>query len=76
MGWDQKDAVGESLKMGDRVKVFRYSRGLGHTIVGEHVGEVVKVIAVEHAKYGGNLQICLDFGREAGWAHQSAVMKV
>ena len=23
MGWDQKDAVGESLREGDRVKVFR-----------------------------------------------------
>lgn len=76
MGWDQRDAVGELLREGDHVKVFRFSQGSGHTIVGEHVGEVVKVIAVEHTKYKGNLQICLDFGREAGWAHQSAVMKV
>ena len=76
MGWDQRDAVGEFIQEGDRVKVFRYRLGTGHSIVGEHIGEVVKVIHVERLEYGGNLQICLDFGGEGGWAHQSSVMKV
>lgn len=77
MGWDQKDAVGELLEGGDHVKIFRFSQRLGSTIVGEHVGEVVKVVSVEHGKYEGNFQICLDFGDgEGGWVHQSSVMKV
>lgn len=77
MGWNQRDAVGESLQEGDRVKVFRYNGSHDHEVVGDYVGEVVKVIAVEHASYGGCLQICLDFGNgKSGWAHQSSVMKV
>ena len=76
MGWDQKDAVGELLQNGDHVKVFRHSEKLEHSNIGDHIGEVVKIIAIEHESYGGSLQICLDFGREAGWAHQSSVMKV
>lgn len=77
MGWDQRDAVGEPLKMGDRVKVFRHSERHNHEVVGDYVGEVVKVIAVERDDYVGVSQICLDFGAgRSGWAHQSSVMKV
>ena len=77
MGWDQKDAVGESLQGGDRVKVFRHNGKRGQEVVGEYVGRVVKVIAVESDDYEGFLQICLDFGAgRRGWVHQSSVMKV
>ena len=77
MGWDQKDAVGEPLEKGDLVKVFRYSAEYGHEVVGEYVGKVATVIAIEHEHYVNYLQIGLSFGDgEAGWAHQSLVMKV
>ena len=77
MSWGQKDAVGELLQEGDRVKVFRHNTKYDHEVVGDYVGEVVKVIAVESDNYGGVLQICLDFGNgKSGWAHQSSVMKV
>lgn len=77
MGWNQRGAVGELLHEGDHVKVFRYRLGTGHSIVGEHIGEVVKVIHVERLNYEGRLQICLDFGSgKSGWVHQSSVMKV
>lgn len=77
MGWDQKDAVGESLKEGDRVKVFRHSDRLNHLIVGNYVGQIAKVNGIEFEDYTGSLQIYLDFGDgEDGWAHQSSVMKV
>lgn len=77
MGWDQKDAVGESLREGDRVKVFRHSEQLNHSIVGNYVGQIAKVDGIEVKGYKGTLQIYLDFGDgEDGWAHQSSVMKV
>ena len=77
MGWDQRDAVGEFIQEGDRVKVFRHNTKYDHEVVGDYVGDVVKVIAVESYNYGGVLQICLDFGSgKSGWAHQSSVMKV
>ena len=77
MGWDQRDAVGELLNRGDHVKVFRYSRGLGHTIIGDYVGQIAEVQSVERLEYTRNLQIYLLFeDGESGWAHQSSVMKV
>lgn len=77
MGWDQKDAVGESLQKGDRVKVFRYNDGWGHTIVGDYVGQIAEVRNIERLEYSRNLQIYLLFeDGEVGWTHQSLVMKV
>ena len=77
MGWNQRDAVGEFIQEGDRVKVFRHNTKYDHEVVGDYVGEVVKVVAVESYNYEGVLQICLDFGDgKSGWAHQSSVMKV
>mgnify|MGYP001210654304 CR=1 FL=1 len=77
MGWNQSDAVGEPLRRGDRVKVFRYSDGWGHIIIGDYVGQVAEVRNIECPEYDLILQIYLflDDG-EAGWAHQSLVMKV
>ena len=77
MGWDQKDAVGESLQKGDRVKVFRYNDGWGHTIVGDYVGQIAEVRNIEYPGYHLRLQIQLVFeDGEVGWTHQSSVMKV
>ena len=77
MGWNQRDAVGEPLEEGDRVKVFRHNARYDHEVVSDYVGEVVKIIAIESYNYEGVLQICLDFGSgKSGWAHQSSVMKV
>ena len=77
MGWDQRDAVGEPLQEGDRVKAFRHNTKYDHEVAGDYVGEVVKIIAIESYNYDGVLQICLDFGNgKSGWVHQSSVMKV
>ena len=77
MGWDQKDAVGEPLRKGDRVKVFRYIDGWGHTIIGDYVGQIAEVRNIEFLGYHLRLQIQLVFeDGEVGWAHQSSVMKV
>lgn len=77
MGWDQRDAVGELLHKGGRVKVFRHSDRLNHSIVGDYVGQIAEVRGVESKDYTGSLQIYLVFeDGEAGWAHQSSVMKV
>ena len=77
MGWDQKDAVGEPLEKGDRVKVFRYIEGLGHIHIGDYVGQIAEVRNIECLEYNLCLQIYLVFDDgEAGWAHQSSVMKV
>ena len=77
MGWDQRGAVGEFIQEGDRVKVFRHNTKYDHEVVGDYVGEVVKIIAIESYNYEGVLQICLDFGSgKSGWAHQPSVMKV
>lgn len=75
MGWDQKDAVGESLREGDRVKVFRNFSGdedckpiVGHTGVVE---------GLEQGSYRGRLAVLVytDGGRVI-WVHHMSVMKV
>lgn len=77
MSWDQRDAVGELLQEGDRVKVFRHNDRLNHSIVGGYVGQIAKVNSIEFESYTGSLQILLVFeDGESGWAHQSSVMKV
>ena len=77
MGWDQRDAVGELLHEGDRVKVFRHNDRLNHAIVGDYVGQIAKADRIEYEYYAGSLQIYLVFeDGQDGWAHQSSVMKV
>lgn len=75
MGWNQKDAVGEPLQKGDRVKVFRNFSGDEDCagIVG-HCGVSVKI---EGGTYVGRLAVRVhtDSGRHL-WVHHMSVMKV
>ena len=75
MGWDQKDAVGELLEEGDRVKVFRdFGRDEDCAGIVGHCGIAAQV---EKSAYVGRLAVRVqtDSGRLV-WVHQSSVMKV
>lgn len=75
MGWDQKDAVGESLREGDRVKVFR-NFGKDEDCA-DVVGRVGVVGSVEFPHYTGKLHIEVCFTDESVlWVHHMSVMKV
>ena len=75
MGWDQKDAVGELLQKGDRVKVFRnFGQDLECASVVGHCGVAVQV---EEGTYVGRypIRVQTDSGRHL-WVHHMSVMKV
>lgn len=75
MGWDQKDAVGESLEEGDRVKVFR-KFGKDEEC-GDVVGRVGVVERIEFPYYTGRLHVKVCFSGGFGiWVHHMSVMKV
>lgn len=75
MGWDQKDAVGEPLKKGDRVKVFR-DFGKDEECA-DLVGKVIDVGGVEYPNYTGRLHVRVCFSGGFGiWVHHMSVMKV
>ena len=75
MGWNQKDAVGELLQKGDRVKVFRNFDGdlECNSIVG-HCGVAM---LVEESEYAGrfHVRVQTDSGRHL-WVHHKSLMKV
>lgn len=75
MGWDQKDAVGESIREGDRVKVFR---NFGEDKdCAEVVGEVGGVVDIESSYYTGRLHVRVRFSEGYDlWIHHMSVMKV
>lgn len=75
MGWDQKDAVGELLREGDRVKVFR---NFGEDDeCADLVGKVIDVGGVEFPHYTGRLHVRVCFSGGFGiWVHHMSVMKV
>lgn len=75
MGWDQKDAVGESLWEGDRVKVFR-DFGKDEECA-YAVGRVVVVVDIESSYYTGRLHVMVRFSEGYSfWVHHMSVMKV
>lgn len=75
MGWDQKDAVGESLREGDHVKVFRNfseDEDCAHL-----VGKVGVVGVMEYPHYTGRLHVRVRFSEGYDiWVHHMSVMKV
>lgn len=75
MGWDQKDAVGELLKEGDRVKVFRnFGKDKECDCI---VGVVGVVRLVELPYYNGRLHVQVHFSEGFNlWVHHMSVMKV
>ena len=75
MGWDQKDAVGELLREGDHVKVFRNFGEDGECT--SIVGYTGIAIQVERSTYVGRLAVRVqtDSGM-AIWVHHMSVMKV
>ena len=75
MGWEQKDAVGESIREGDRVKVFR---DFGEDKdCADVVGGVGFVAGIEFPYYTGRLHVMVGFsnGHDV-WVHHMSVMKV
>ena len=75
MGWNRRDAVGEPLEEGDRVKVFRnFSGDDDFASIVEHFGIAVQV---EGSEYSGRLAVRVqtDSGRHI-WVHHMSVMKV
>lgn len=75
MGWDQKDAVGESLREGDRVKVFR-DFGEDEDCA-DVVGRVGFVAGIEFPYYTGRLHVMVSFSDGCvTWIHNMSVMKV
>ena len=75
MGWDQKDAVGEPLEEGDRVKVFRnFGEDIDCTSIVGHCGIATQI---EKSTYVGRLAVRVqtDSGRYV-WVHHMSVMKV
>ena len=75
MGWDQKDAVGESLREGDHVKVFRDFDG--DKDCAYVVGRVGVVVGIESSYYAGRLHVMLGFSNGYDiWVHCQSVMKV
>lgn len=74
MGWDQKDAVGESLREGDHVKVFRdFSDDEDCACL---VGRVGVVESIEFPHYTGRLHVKVSLGGFDIWVHHMSVMKV
>lgn len=75
MGWDQKDAVGESLQEGDRVKVFRnFSKDEDCADV---VGRVGVAEGIEFPHYTGRLHVRVRFSNGyVLWVHHMSMMKV
>lgn len=75
MGWDQKDAVGESLREGDHVKVFRdFGRDEECAYV---VGKVGVVVGIEFPHYTGRLHVRVRFSEGYDlWVHHMSAMKV
>lgn len=75
MGWDQRDAVGELLREGDRVKVFR---NFGEDeYCADVVGRVGVVGRIEFPSYGGRLHVGIHLsGGNDIWVHYMSVMKV
>ena len=75
MGWEQKDAVGELLQKGDRVKVFRnFSGDVDCASIVGHCGVAVHI---EESSYVGKfpVRVHTDSGRFL-WVHHMSVMKV
>lgn len=74
MGWDQRDAVGELLQEGDRVKVFRnFDKDED---CDEVVGRVGVVQDIEFPHYTGRFHVRVLFGGYDIWVHHMSVMKV
>ena len=71
MGWNRKDAVGETLEIGDKVVYFRdksgYNRGEGYDL-----GSVGVVCHLEVPRYDGlgSVQVDLDYDRKPWMCHQ------
>lgn len=75
MGWDQKDAVGEPLREGDHVKVFR---NFAKSVECAHVvGKVGVVGNIEFPHYAGRLHVRVRFPDDLNiWVHHMSVMIV
>lgn len=75
MGWGQKDAVGEPIEEGDRVKVFRnFGRDDECTVIVGHCGVAAQI---EKSTYVGRLAVRVK--TDSGvllWVHHKSVMKV
>lgn len=71
MGWNRKDAVGETLEIGDKVVYFRdksgYNRGEGYDL-----GSVGVVYLLEDSDYEGqgSVKVELDYDRKPWMCHQ------
>lgn len=71
MGWNRKDAVGETLEIGDKVVYFRdksgYNRGDGYDL-----GSVGVVCLLEDSGYEGqgSVKVELDYVRKPWMCHQ------
>ncbi len=75
MHWDQKDAVGELLREGDHVKVFRNFGEDGECAY--VVGKVGVVGDMEFPYYTGRLHVRVRFSEGYDiWVHHMSVMKV
>lgn len=75
MGWDQKDAVGELLREGDRVKVFR-NFGEDEECA-DLVGRVGVIREIEVPHYIGRLHVKVRFPNGLDvWMHHMSVMIV
>lgn len=71
MGWNRKDAVGETLDIGDKVVYFRdksgYNRGEGYDL-----GSTGFVSSLERPEYefNGSVKVHLEDGRHTWMCHQ------
>lgn len=79
MGWDREDAMGNSLEVGDYVKIIKHNKGgmtsdaLCDMSPEDVIGMVLEVDALEGSDYNGRYQIGID---GHGWISYKIVVKV
>lgn len=79
MGWDRKDAMGNSLELGDYVKIIKHrkddmtSDALCDMSPEDVIGMVLEVDALEGSDYNGRYHVGID---GHGWISYKVVVKV
>lgn len=79
MGWDGKDAMGNSLELGDHVKIIKHrkddmtSDALCDMSPEDVIGMVLEVDALEGSDYNGRYHVGID---GYGWISYKVVVKV